>query len=250
MTEPATPRTSHTALWVVLTIAIAGAVGIAVERSLRGHPPAEAQPAAAAANADPGPAPEDAAAGDALPHKVPEVLPQFELKDRSGKLRKLGDWKGRPLMVNYWATWCPPCVREIPLLSQLRHERQKERLEVIGIAVDFRDDVLKFADEHQLDYPLLIGEEDGLAAVEAVGMSTALPFTLFADSRQRIVALKIGELHHDEAVLILDRVAAVDTGTLDLAAAREQIAEGLKELATRHGLEQAAGAAAPASTPG
>ena len=159
-------------------------------------------------------------------------------------MRTLADWKGQPLIVNYWATWCPPCVREIPLLSQLRRERQAEKLEVIGIAVDFREDVLKFADERKLDYPLLIGEEDGLAAVSAVGMTAAFPFTLFADSQQRIIALKVGELHHDEATLILDRVAAVDAGKLDLATARTQISAGLKDLATQRGIAEAAASAA------
>ena len=73
--------------------------------------------------------------------------------------------------------------------------------------MDFREDVLKYAEETVIDYPLLIGEEDGLAAVKAVGMQPAFPFTIFADSQQRIVALKVGELHQDEADLILDRVA-------------------------------------------
>lgn len=240
MNEPTAPaRKSQTGLWIVLTIAAASAVGVFVERNLRDKAvrPAADVAAAPAGTPDAGPAPQEEAA---LPvNKVPEVLPQFALKDRDGKLRRLGEWKGQPLMVNYWATWCPPCVREIPLLSQLRKERSKDRLEVIGIAVDFREDVLKFADERKLDYPLLIGEEDGLAAVEAVGMTSALPFTLFADSQQRIIALKIGELHHDEATLILDRVAAIDAGTLDVATARAQVAEGLKQIATRRGLEEA-----------
>ncbi len=225
-----------------MTIAIAAAVGVAVERGLRSRQPAPAAELTASA-----PTAEEAQTEDQLIEKLPEMLPHFELQDREGTLRSLGHWKGQPLMVNYWATWCPPCVREIPLLSQLRRERQKDRLEVIGIAVDFREDVLAFADERQLDYPLLIGEEDGLAAVQAVGMTPALPFTLFADSQQRIIAMKIGELHHDEATLILDRVMAVDAGTMDLAVAREQISAGLKQIATERGLEEAAGAASPAA---
>jgi hypothetical protein len=94
--------------------------------------------------------------------------------------------------------------------------------------------------ETTIDYPLLIGEEDGLEAVEAVGMQPAFPFTVFADSKQRIVALKVGELHQDEADLILDRVVAVDAGKLELAAARAQITEGLKEIATRRAAKAAA----------
>jgi thiol-disulfide isomerase/thioredoxin len=198
-------------------------------------------------------APTDAAATDAAdepaPEKkaLPETLPQFELKDREGTVRTLGHWKGRPLVVNYWATWCPPCVREIPLLSRLRQDHKAQSLEVIGIAVDFRDDVLAFAARKNLDYPLLIGEEDGLAAVTAVGMEPTFPFTIFADSQQRIVALKVGELHEDEATLIIDRVAKVDGGTLDLPAAREQISEGLKDLATRRATAAAGAAGAKAA---
>lgn len=243
MTSPsAAPRRGPgTLLITVLAIAVAAAVGWFVQKRLSGQPettivaaPAEAP----AAEATP-------AAGDATlaPKELPETLPQFELMDRDGKLRRLGEWKGQPLIVNYWATWCAPCVREIPLLSQLRRERASERLEVIGIAVDFRDDVLKFADANALDYPLLIGEEDGLAAVAAVGMQPAFPFTLFADSQQRIVAMKIGELHHDEATLILNQVSAVDAGSLELEQAREQIREGLKDLATRRALAEAKPAA-------
>ena len=102
-------------------------------------------------------------------------------------------------------------------------------MEIIGIAVDFRDDVLAYAGKTPISYPLLIGEEDGLAAVQAFGMQPHFPFTVFADSKQRIVALKVGELHQEEVDLILDRVLAVDAGKLDLAAARAQISEGLKD---------------------
>lgn len=187
-------------------------------------------------------------APDAAPQKpLAEVLPQFELQDREGKLRRLGEWTGQPLIVNFWATWCAPCVREIPLLSKLRKDRKAQKLEVIGIAVDFREDVLAFANKVKLDYPLLIGEEDGLAAIAAVGMQPAFPFTLFADSQQRIVALKVGELHQDEADLILDRVGQVDAGKLDLPTARSQITEGLKELAVRRATATPPAAAATAT---
>lgn len=229
------------ALAIVALVAVAAGAGYFIQHGRQGSAPAltvapapAEQPVVAAT---PDPAPAEA-------KTLPDVLPQFELKDRTGKVRKLGDWRGQPLVVNYWATWCPPCVREIPLLSRLRRDYQSRAVEVIGIAVDFREDVLAFADKNKLDYPLLIGEEDGLAAVNAVGMDPTFPFTLFADSQQRIIALKVGELHEDEAKLILDRVALIDAGQLDLTTARREISEGLKELATQRAT---AGAAA---TPG
>jgi len=229
--DPTPRRGLNAGVITAIAIALAAAAGFFVQRRI-------ATPDVAVAPVPPPPIAEvaqpAAAAADAL--KVPETLPQFELKDRDGKPRKLEEWKGRPLAVNFWATWCVPCVREIPLLVKLRQERKAQKLEIIGIAVDFRDDVLKFAAERGLDYPLLIGEEDGLAAVTAMGMQPAFPFTVFADSQQRIVALKVGELHHEEATLILDTVAEVEAGKLELEAARSRISEGLKDLATQRGL--------------
>ncbi len=73
-----------------------------------------------------------------------------------------------------------------------------------------------------------------------MGMQPQFPFTVFADSKQRIVALKVGELHQDDADLILDRLADVDSGRLDMAAAREQITEGLKTLADKRAAARAA----------
>lgn len=182
-----------------------------------------------------------AAAEPPAPSAVPEVLPDFTLADRDGRPRRLADWRDQPLIVNFWATWCAPCRREIPLLVALRSERRPQNLEVIGIAVDFREEVLKYAAEIGLDYPLLIGESDGLAAVEAFGMQTVFPFTVFADRRHRILALKVGELHRDEADFILDRVRDVDSGRLSAEAARSQIASRLRDLAA----ERASGRASP-----
>jgi thiol-disulfide isomerase/thioredoxin len=225
-------------LAIVLVVGIAAAVGFVVQRLLPGDEAAvELAPAAMVAASETTP---EQTQPPAL--KIPEDLPQFQLADRDGKPRSLGDWKGRPVMVNFWATWCGPCRREIPLLNQLRTDYKPMNLEIIGIAVDFRDDVLAYVKENPISYPLLIGEEDGLAAVQAMGMAEpGFPFTVFADSRQRILMLKTGELHRDDAELILDRLAKVDSGNLPLADARQQISEGLKELATRRAASKAGG---------
>lgn len=199
------------------------------------------QPATTAAPAAEPPA-AAAAAEPAL--KVPEVLPQFELADRDGKKQSLKSWAGRPLMVNFWATWCGPCRREIPLLNAIRQQRAAQNLEIVGIAVDFRDDVLAYAKETAIDYPLLIGEDDGLAAVTAMGMQPAFPFTVFADSKQRLVALKVGELHQEDVDFILDRVIAVDSGKLELKAAQAEITAGLKEIEIRRKAKEASEKAA------
>jgi thiol-disulfide isomerase/thioredoxin len=190
-------------------------------------PPAPASVAPAAAPAEPGPVPPPPV------QRVPEVLPELALPGLDGTPHRLTDWKGRPLVVNFWATWCEPCRREIPLLKSLRRERATDRLEIVGIAIDFRDAAQKYAQDTGIDYPVLVGEQGGLEAVAAFGMDAVLPFSAFADPAGRIVTLKVGELHRDEADFILDRMRELDQGRLNLASAREQIAAGISHLNMR-----------------
>jgi thiol-disulfide isomerase/thioredoxin len=179
------------------------------------------------------PAPEPAPVPTPPVQKVPEALPELALPGLDGTPHRLTDWKGRPLVVNFWATWCEPCRREIPLLKSLRRERATDRLEVVGIAIDSRDAVRKYAKDTGIDYPVLVGEQGGFEAVGAFGMDPVLPFSAFADRAGRIVTLKVGELHRDEADFILDRMRELDQGRLSLASAREQIAAGISRLNMR-----------------
>jgi len=233
------PRRGGGALGVVLATAVlvaCAAGGFLVYRlgtppraRLYAAPPplAPASLAPAAAPAEPAPAPPPPA------RRVPEVLPELALPGLDGTPHRLADWKGRPLVVNFWATWCEPCRREIPLLKSLRRERATDHLEIVGIAIDFRDAARKYAKDTGIDYPVLVGEQGGLEAVAAFGMDPALPFSAFADRAGRIVTLKVGELHQDEANLILDRMGDLDQGRLSLASAREQIAAGISGLNMR-----------------
>ena len=175
--------------------------------------------------------------------KIPEVLPDVAMPDGNGVMHKLSDWKGRPLMVNFWATWCVPCRREIPLLKSLRQERSGESLEIVGIAVDFKDAVLDYTHKIGIDYPVLIGEKDGTAAIDAFGLDTVFPFTVFADTQGRIFTVKVGELSRDEAKVILDGLRDVDTGKSDISAARQRVAAAMEELnAGKRSKESAAAA--------
>ena len=85
-------------------------------------------------------------------------------------------------------------------------------------------------EEHHIAYPLLVGEQGGLEMINALGMDTVLPFSVFADRAGRIVTLKIGELHPEEAEFILARMLDLDQGRMNLAAAREQISAGIAQL--------------------
>ncbi|MFI4879826.1 MAG: TlpA family protein disulfide reductase [Steroidobacterales bacterium] len=163
--------------------------------------------------------------------KVPERLPDVRLPGLDGASHQLSQWSGRPVVVNFWATWCEPCRREIPLLEQLRAENAAKKLEIVGIAIDHGDEVRKYTVDHKISYPILLGERGGFEAAQAFGMDTVLPFSVFADSQGRVVALKVGELHRDEAEFIIDRIGEVDSGTLSLKAARDAIGAAIARLA-------------------
>ena len=182
-----------------------------------------------------GASPADAADGQYPRAKIPERLPPFSLADRSGKPTSITSFAGHSLIINFWATWCAPCRREIPLLQALQAEWAGRETTVVGIAVDHRDAVLEFADRFKMTYPLLIGEQDALDAAAALGVvSPVFPFTVFTDRRGDVVALFVGELHRPQAELILGEVHTLNQGTVELPAARAAIAAGLAQLPPNH----------------
>jgi thiol-disulfide isomerase/thioredoxin len=184
--------------------------------------------------ADGGAADAELTAGPLPAARIPEKLPAFSLKDRDGKLTPIGDFAGKSLVINFWATWCAPCQREIPLLEALHAEWAGRGVAVVGIAVDYRDKVLEFATRFKIDYPLLIGEQDALDAAAALGMATPVfPFTVFTDRQGQVVALFVGELHRPQADLILSVVQNLNNGSIQLPAARQAIADGLSALASK-----------------
>lgn len=167
--------------------------------------------------------------------KVPDRLPDFSLSDRAGRATAIATWRDKSLIINFWATWCAPCRREIPLLQALSRQWQGRGMQVVGIAVDRRTEVLAYANEMKIAYPLLIGEQDALDVASQLGFaSPVFPFTVFTDRRGEVVTLYVGELHAAEADLILSVVQTLDASQLQLPQARRSIEEGLHALAQQH----------------
>lgn len=176
-----------------------------------------------------------AAAPAASGSRLASVIPEFALPDQDGAMRSLRtDWPGKALIINFWATWCAPCRREIPLLKKLASDHAGENFQVIGVAVDFRDKVLAYGKEMGIDYPMLIGEQEALDAAAAFGVDAlGLPFTIFTDTNGRVIALHMGELTAAEADIILDAVKTVNSGQSDPLKARATITAGLSALPAR-----------------
>jgi thiol-disulfide isomerase/thioredoxin len=165
------------------------------------------------------------------PTRLAETVPVFSLADRDGTMRTLQDWQGKSLIVNFWATWCAPCRREIPLLQKIDREHAADGFQVVGIAVDFRDKVLAYAEEMKIGYPLLIGEQEALDAATAFGIeSVGFPFTVFSDNQGRVITAHVGELHEPEIRVIIDAIRALNAGQLSPEQARSQIETGLGAL--------------------
>jgi len=230
------------ALAGTIAVLVGGLAGFYGYRHYAARRHAPLSPATAPAPGASAGAPGATADGSRPVLKVPDTLPEVHLAGLDGRKHALAEFAHRPLIVNFWATWCEPCRREIPLLTTLRSAYAGDHLEIVGIAIDFRDSVDAFLKKTPLPYPLLIGEEDGIDAAAAFGMQVVLPFSVFVDEQNRIVAVKVGELHRDEADAILGTMRAVRAGQLELTAARARIAEKLKAIATERALH---GALAP-----
>lgn len=115
--------------------------------------------------------------------------------DLSGRPRKLTEWGGKVLICNFWAPWCPPCRREIPMLIRLRSAWQAFGLEVIGIGLDSAANIGEFSRSAGIDYPILIPSGDAYALARDAGdAEEALPYTVVLDRSWRAVYTKLGEL--------------------------------------------------------
>ena len=148
--------------------------------------------------------------------------PMFELQTPKGDLVSSEQWVGKPLVVNFWATWCAPCRHEIPMLMKMQEEHAEAGLQLIGIALDFADAVEQYATEMGMNYPLLVGEQDAMDVAEAFGLDLiVLPGTVFSLSDGRTLHLHIGELHEEQASQIIDILWQTEDGAIDFTRAQE-----------------------------
>ena len=125
------------------------------------------------------------------------------LNNLEGKPQALAQWKGTPLLVNFWATWCAPCVQEMPELSHLADEeagRQGgKRFNVIGIGIDSPTNLSEFAAKLKIAYPLYVGGMDGTELSRELGNKQGgLPFTVLIGADGQVIKTYLGKLKFDE----------------------------------------------------
>lgn len=129
----------------------------------------------------------------------------LELPDTKGVKQPLAQWKGKVLVVNFWATWCPPCRKEIPAFSAMSQKYADKGVQFVGISIDTEKNVSNFQTAQKVSYPLVIASPAVVQLTEELGnASQGLPFTLIIDKNGAISQIKLGALSEDE----LDRKLA------------------------------------------
>jgi len=136
---------------------------------------------------------------ESAPRVDPELFYSQQLRDAGGVTRAMSAYRGKVVVVNFWATWCVPCVKEIPAFSKV-HADGGGRVDFVGLGIDSPDNVTAFADRFKPSYPLVVAGAVGTELARALGdESGALPFTIVFGADGRVVARHLGQV--DEATL-------------------------------------------------
>jgi len=134
-----------------------------------------------------------------------QALMRAPLSDLSGKAQTLSNWRGKVLVVNFWATWCPPCREEIPALIKTHRKYVSNGVEFVGIGIDNVANVREYAVEMKIDYALRLGRAETLAISKDLGNPAGvLPFTVVLDRAGKVAYTHAGPLTEAmlEAVLL------------------------------------------------
>jgi thiol-disulfide isomerase/thioredoxin len=122
------------------------------------------------------------------------------LQDLEGKPQPLTRWKGKILVVNFWATWCEPCKEEVPALVRTQKKYDANNVQIVGISLDSAAKVQAFAKKFKIQYPLVIGSLDSIEITRKLGNKAAgLPYTLVLDTHSVVKARHLGGI--SEALL-------------------------------------------------
>ena len=109
------------------------------------------------------------------------------------------DWKNKVLVVNFWASWCPPCVEEMPALDKIQGEYDPKKMLIVGIGIDSPSNIREFLEKMPVNYPIMIGGLQGSALSKQMGNSQgALPYTIIINAKGKSSYSKLGKISEDE----------------------------------------------------
>jgi peroxiredoxin len=132
------------------------------------------------------------------PHVAAGAVDYFftlNLDDADGVRHALASWRGKQLIVNFWATWCAPCVEEMPLLQALADQMQSSNVAVVGIAVDEPDNIRQFRREHGIRFDLLAAGFEGMELAQRLGNpDPVLPYTVLISADGRVMGQYSGRV--------------------------------------------------------
>lgn len=143
-------------------------------------------------------------AGERNPVDIKPLM-AASIPDLQGRPRTLGEWRGKVLVVNFWATWCPPCLKEIPDFIRMQEKLGPRGLQFVGIAADQPGKVREFAAKYRMNYPVLLSDMDVIEIASRAGnRAGGLPFTVILDREGNWVSSESGALDEQKLSKIVE----------------------------------------------
>jgi peroxiredoxin len=137
---------------------------------------------------------------------VGQARPDFSLGSSTGDIVTAADFDGKVLLLNFWATWCEPCLREMPMLVEIQTQYGSKGLQVLGVAVDDPQNAMAFAREHGISYPILVGMGDVMEMNAAYGNTDGvLPYSVLVDKEGIVRWQYVGEIPRSDITSLLQR---------------------------------------------
>jgi len=128
------------------------------------------------------------------------AAPDFNLPDMEDVMHNSHEWDGKVVIFNFWATWCPPCVKETPAFVELQERYLESGVQFVGIAIDKKSAVQEFMDSYGVTYPMLIGEDNAIKVAKDYGdRFGALPYTVIINRKGQIHFIQRGGLTRELA---------------------------------------------------
>ena len=134
--------------------------------------------------------------------RADDVLPVFSFPGTDEKMHSISEWQGKTLVINFWATWCQPCLKEIPEFTQLQTQFTKKNVQFIGIAIDELPAVIHYENSVKINYPVLVSSEwDGFNLAQQLGnTANTVPYTVVVNPEGRIIYRHAGAVKKEDLI--------------------------------------------------